>query len=379
MATPDIPRSSSVPPPLPGEPSTLRVREPGELVAAVPVLLGFHPRASLVLVATGGESGRRLGLTLRVDLPLPEHVAAVAVDVVQSLLLDTPTGAAVIVVAESAEAARPHERLVGLVVHDLEAHGIDVHTVLSTPSTAAGARWACYDPCGCTGLVPEGSATPFAAAAVAAGRVVRSDRSDLEQLLAPAHPEHIRRREALLIGAADEALHHRPDPGAPHRTAADREGPGAELAFVDAAIADAAADRLILDDTRVVTLAALLAVPDVRDAALLRCVGPAAAAAEQLWTALVRETPDPEAAEPAALLAVSAMVRGDGALANIALDRAEQAWPGHRLTAILRSVLLGMRPEEIRDWVRRGGERAGVSSVPLPTSRRTIRRNRPGA
>jgi hypothetical protein len=378
MATPDIPRSSSVPPPLPGDPSTLRVREPGELLAAVPILLGFHPRESLVLVATGGESGRRLGLTLRVDLPPPEHDAAVAADAVQNLLLDSPTGAAVIVVAGSAEAVRPREDLVGLVVHALEARGIDVHTVLSTPSTAAGSRWTCYDPCGCTGHVPEGSATPFAAASVAAGRVVRADRSELEQLLAPAHPERIRRREALLIRAADEAL-YQPDPGASRRAVADGEVPGAELAFVDAAIADAAADRLVLDDTRVVTLAALLAVPDVRDAALLRCVGPAAAAAEQLWTALVRETPDPEAAEPAALLAVSAMVRGDGALANIALDRAEQAWPGHRLTAILRSVLLGMRPEEIREWVRGGGEQGGVSAVPFPTSRRTIRRNRPGA
>ena len=64
--------------------------------------------------------------------------------------------------------------------------------------------------------------------------------------------------------------------------------------------------------------------------------GPAAAAAEQLWAALVRELPDPEAAEPAALLAVSALLRGDGALANVALDRAEQAWPGHRLTRLLR-------------------------------------------
>jgi hypothetical protein len=256
--------------------------------------------------------------------------------------------------------------------------------VLRTEGTAAGAYWACYDPCACAGLVPEGSTTPFAAAAVAAGRVVRADRNELEQLLAPAHPEHIRRREALLIRATDEAL-HAPDPGACRwAPAADGEGLVAErpiggFAVVDAAIADAAAGRLVLDDARIVALAVVLAVPAGRNAALLRCVGPDAAAAEQLWTALVRETPDPEAAEPAALLAVSAMVRGDGALANIALDRAERAWPGHRLTAILRSVLLGMRPEEIRAWVRGGGEQAGVSAVLFPTSRRTIRRNRPDA
>ena len=85
-----------------------------------------------------------------------------------------------------------------------------------------------------------------------------------------------------------------------------------------------------------VELACALGDPDVRDAALLRNLGGAAAAAEQLWTALVRETPDPEAAEPAVLLAVSALLRGDGALANVALERAELAWPGHRLARLLR-------------------------------------------
>ena len=50
----------------------------------------------------------------------------------------------------------------------------------------------------------------------------------------------------------------------------------------------------------VVELACALSDRDVRDAALLRNIGPDPAAAEQLWTALVREMPDPEAAEPAA-------------------------------------------------------------------------------
>ena len=66
--------------------------------------------------------------------------------------------------------------------------------------------------------------------------------------------------------------------------------------------------------------------------------------------ALVRETPDPEAAEPAVLLAACALLRGDGALAGIALDRAEQAWPGHRLTRLLRAVwAAGIPPERVRE------------------------------
>lgn len=48
-------------------PPTTRVRlsDPAELIAAVPHLLGFHPRDSLVVITL---QGRRLGLTLRSDL-----------------------------------------------------------------------------------------------------------------------------------------------------------------------------------------------------------------------------------------------------------------------------------------------------------------------
>jgi hypothetical protein len=360
MATPDIPRSAS-PLPSPSGPP-VRVREPGELVAAVPVLLGFHPRESLVLVATGGGSGRRLGLTLRVDLPPPEDVRDHAVCAAEHLLLDTPAGAAVVVVAA---AAAPHVELVRQVVQELERHQVRAHTVLWAESTSEGARWSCYDTCECTGVVPDFSTTTFAAAAVTAGQVVWADRRELEALVAPADPERIRRREALLIQATDEAL-ARPDPSAAVTAAVD-------AAVVDAAVADAAAGRLVLDDARIVALAGALAVPAIRDAALLQCIGPAAVAAEQLWTALVRETPDPEAAEPAVLLAVSALMRGDGALANIALDRAEHAWPGHRLAAIVRSGLLGMRPEQIRGLLRDCEGQVGGAAF---RRRRPLRRGR---
>ena len=59
-----------------GPPLRLRLREPGELVAAVPHLLGFVPTDSLVLAAVHDDDGRpRLGAVVRVDLPPPEHAA----------------------------------------------------------------------------------------------------------------------------------------------------------------------------------------------------------------------------------------------------------------------------------------------------------------
>jgi hypothetical protein len=177
--------------------------------------------------------------------------------------------------------------------------------------------------------------------------------------------EVLRRRERLLARAVDSWFDGGPagGPGGPP----DRN---TATALVDAALADAAAGPVHLDDGRVLALAAALADPLVRDAALARCATPAGSSgAEQLWAALARETPDPEAAEPAALLAACALLRGDGALAGIALDRAERAWPGHRLTGLLRAALLaGIRPEQLRECLR---------TAPLPPAARArVRRRR---
>ena len=53
------------PTPAPATPPTTpvaRLRNPGELLAALPYLIGFHPRDSLLFIAFGGSSGRRIEL-----------------------------------------------------------------------------------------------------------------------------------------------------------------------------------------------------------------------------------------------------------------------------------------------------------------------------
>jgi hypothetical protein len=337
----------------------LRVRDQGELVAAVPAMLGFHPRESLVLMATGGRSGRRLGLTLRVDLPPPEHpdyaehAELVVAAAVRGVLLDEPAGAIAVVVSESGDPpeAVPHRLVAGRVALALEERHVPVQALMWTERTGGGARWACYEPCGCAGLVPDPATTPFVAAVVAEGRVVHADRTELHALVAPADSARIRRREEALIRATDGD----PVPGGPIIV-----DPAAGILVVDAAIADAAAGRLALSDAAILALATALGIHEVRAEALRRCAGPHAAGAEQLWAALTRETPDPEAAEPATLLAMSALLRGDGALANIALDRAERAWPGHAFAALVRrAAAAGLRPAAIREMLLGRAMRGG--------------------
>jgi hypothetical protein len=368
------------------------MRDPGELIAALPFLIGFHPRDSLLVVAFGGASGRRLGLTQRVDLPGPEHAEAVCRALAGNLLATSPAAAALLVVGGAPPGAGadpgslrdvpPQTELMAVATAAIERAGVPVRMRAWAASTAAGAAWACYDQCRCRGSLPGPGATPMAATAVAAGVLVHADRQELERLVTPVAPDVLRRRERLLTLAVDTLLrlHEKSDGGggavgtaggAPLSVGTPAAAaPQTADAIVDTALADTAAGRLHLDDGRVVALAIALADPLVRDEALVRSAGPGAESAEQLWAALTRETPDPEAAEPATLLAACALLRGDGALAGIALDRAEQAWPGHRLAGLLRAAWqAGMRPEQVRECVR-------TAPVPPAVNARMRRRKR---
>jgi uncharacterized protein DUF4192 len=55
----------------------LRLRDPGELVAAIPHILGFHPDNSLILVTVRGPT-HVLGPCIRVDVESPSDDQAFA-------------------------------------------------------------------------------------------------------------------------------------------------------------------------------------------------------------------------------------------------------------------------------------------------------------
>jgi hypothetical protein len=108
-----------------------------------------------------------------------------------------------------------------------------------------------------------------------------------------------------------------------------------------------------LSDREVARLAWGLRDVDLRDRALQLALGRSAPAAEAVWTELTRRAPAPLDAAPATLLAVSAWVRGDGALANVALDRALASEPSYTFAGLLRSALDAcMHPAEVRRMIR---------------------------
>ncbi len=323
--------------------TSLRLRGPGDLLTVVPYLLGFHPRESLVVVCVEPGNPARIGLTARVDLPEPGEVDPLCRQLARTVVSQQPGGVMLLVLSDSG-GDPPHRDVVDRLAEEFEAASVPVHGRVWASEVTVGARWCCYDECGCAGTLDDPAASPVAAAAVAAGQVTYSDRAAMELLVAPADVATLARRSALLDDAIDVAL-----------LDGELAGPAAarrDLAAVVSAVGDAAAARLALGDEDVVRLAVALSDPRVRDACFGLCLGPDADAAEQLWTALCRETPDPEAAEAASLLAVSAIMRGNGGLANVAIERAQRAWPGHRLSALIDAAIqAGTRPDVLAAWV----------------------------
>jgi hypothetical protein len=179
----------------------IRLSDPSELIAAVPHLLGFHPRDSVVLLALHGKS---LGLTLRADLVDHAHAAVLAEQLLPPIARQRPTGVAVIVVGGTITAAGdpPHRALVDALDNVLTGAGLPVVHAAWTTETAYGAPWRCYDDPLCAGTVADPTTSPLAVASVAAGAVTFNSREEMAELVAAEDPTALQRR-AILLDAAD--------------------------------------------------------------------------------------------------------------------------------------------------------------------------------
>jgi hypothetical protein len=115
--------------------------------------------------------------------------------------------------------------------------------------------------------------------------------------------------------------------------------------------------RVRLADGEVARVAWGLRDTVVRDRAVGLALGDDARAAEQLWTECVRRMPPPLDAAPATLLALSTWLRGDGATAGLAIQRARDGDPAYPLARMLEEALdTGVPPEQLRSWLTAGLE-----------------------
>ncbi|HYN98030.1 MAG TPA: DUF4192 domain-containing protein, partial [Pilimelia sp.] len=161
----------------------LTVRDPADLLAAVPYVLGFHPRDSLVVVAV---RERRVTFAVRADLPAPAaapvELAAAARGIATTVAGQGATGATVIGYGEPERLAP----VVAPVRTELERRGVPV---LEALRATAGRFWSylCEDPACCPagGTAYDLAASPVTAAATYAGQVALPDRAALAALVAP--------------------------------------------------------------------------------------------------------------------------------------------------------------------------------------------------
>jgi hypothetical protein len=316
----------------------ITIDHPGDLLASIPTLLGFHPVDSLVVFGLRGPRATELTLVLRAELPPPARAGDLARYLMFPLAQREAVGVALVVVggqgSSPADDDLPHRALVAGCEAAFADAGMPVVHQLWTPDTQAGCGWRCYDESDCGGLLPDPGGTTVASLAAAAGLSVYSRREDIVETLAPEPPDVLARRSASLDRLSELA-----EP--PPEQASD---------VVMSAIESARARPPVLSDDDVVTLARALSDHRIRDLCLDFDGMPDPAAAERLWAALTRATPPPERAEAASLLAFSAYARGDGVLAGIALDKAAAADPGHRLSGLLHGALtMGVEPARLRE------------------------------
>ena len=328
----------------------VRISGPGDIAASLPALLGFRPRESVVLISLTGASGGRVGLTVRGDLPPMEGAAAAVAELTRSVRTDRPRAVLLAVVSEVPDVAAvdgagrggdggacglPHRGLVREVVGALARDGVPVRDALLV---RAGRWWSfdCPRPCCAPGAgtaLPRG-VTALEAAAVATGMVVEADRSDLVRRITgpggPARSAMAATCEEMAVECSARVLETGVD-------AVAEESVSAVTAA--AARCRPGAPRRALTDREVARVLWGLRDRDVRDRALGLAMGADAPAAEVLWTECTRRAPAPLDAAPATLLAVSAWLRGDGGLANVALARALAAEPAYGLARLLAEAL----------------------------------------
>ncbi|MDT9594569.1 DUF4192 domain-containing protein [Nocardioides zeae] len=328
--------------PAPEEPVRLRLSTPEDLLAAVPVLLGFEPADSLVLL-TFTAPGAPRGPQLRVDLP--DAGDAVALDELVDLVLAPCVRHRVerVAMVLYTVAERAAATVADALVPALLDVGVDVVTVV-----AADGRtwWRVDDPAGALGMPAVRTAYrvdahPIRADAVVRGQVVHASRAELAATLAP----HETRQTRVTRAARDERRRDRA------RTSA------AETAWVAGTVSDlvrrrlapptGASDRRTTVDLDPATAARLLLALEVgvnRDAAWRGLDRATAQAHHDLWTDLLRCAPAGLRAAPAALVALTSWLLGNGALAWCGVDACLEEAPQHGLGCLVRDLLVAATP-----------------------------------
>ncbi|SEG48930.1 protein of unknown function [Thermomonospora echinospora] len=307
----------------------LVITSPADAVAVIPYLLGFHPDNSLVILCWNTQSN----FAARLDLVDREHYSDLLMQVL-GMVIRNAADAAILLGYGGKDLALP---LLAEVKDALE----DVLTVKEVLHVDGG-RWrslVCHnrDCCPEEGTPYDITTSKVAAQATYAGLVAYGSRQDKAATLTPVEGQdrvwmvaETERAEADLLreGSSSDLL--------------VREG----LPMVRSLIGQ---DRR-LTDQEAARLSVVLTHLRVRDEAWIRIAGHDPMQQLRLWQDVTRRAVEAYAAAPAALLAYTAYLSGDGGLAQMALARCRQASPSYALAWLLQQCLdYAVPPKVIRE------------------------------
>jgi hypothetical protein len=307
-------------------PQPFRIRSEADVLALVPYTLGFHPVDSLVLVTLDEQ---KRPFQARIDLPDDlDELPLIAEHLVGAALRNGAERALVIVYSDDACLA---EAAAEALAETLD--GVGVATLLSI--RADGQRWFPLD-----SDDPDPEGRPYdvrghelSSRAVLDGRVTFRDRGELVDSLAAVDP--------VVVDEVESA----------HAQLAPLPGAGQELLLeglwlmeqVRALVAATPELPVVEPDVTARVLRAV-ANRDVRDLVWCDVTRQNAAGHVALWREVVRRSPEGLVAPAAGLLAFSAWLAGDGALAWCAVDRCLCADPDHVLGQLVGEALTSAMP-----------------------------------
>ncbi|WP_181310703.1 DUF4192 domain-containing protein [Nocardioides campestrisoli] len=286
-------------------PMNLTARSAEDLLACVPLVLGFVPQESVVMLGLGSGAVPHA----RVDLGSPDELDGAVRALVGPAVRHRLRRVSLFVFTDLDRALGPSRRL----LRAFGARGIEVVSLVAYD----GRVWCWADPpvTGTTRHPFEVLTHPFVTEAVVAGRVVMASREELARSLDPL-PVRVAAVSAAL------ARTRRPAPGWVRETTA---------ALVRQQAAPNAAQTA--------TLVLATATAALRDEAWGEVSRAEAPAHVDVWRTVLRSCPPGHAAGPAAVLAFLAWRAGEGALAWCAVEVAHRGPGTCSLTELVVELL----------------------------------------
>jgi hypothetical protein len=304
---------------------------PDELLQAIPYLLGFHPRDSVVLVGLAAHAvvvTARLNLEDAHGLALSRTVGAMCSGGAEEFV-----GAVYAPVGVVPGEPFPFDDVADTVASAAAVAGCSLTDLL----LVSGQRWWSYvcdgDCCPPDGRPLDHASSTVAAAATYAGLVALPDRAALERTLEPL-PEQQRELLTPLIEAAEHECHRAVLDA--RRARHDRSVKRA--LFAAARRSDEPRGAAALTDAEAARFGVALTDIAIRDA-LWMAVDGERLDGRALWLELARRLPGPYDAAALFLYAWACWRAGSGALARTAAERAVASDPDYSAADLLLAAL----------------------------------------